>query len=78
VISEISETDFERFETVAAIAERAGMPEEHVRSACHRDAAHHPLPHTEHGAKRPVIRVRWSDFCRWADEEPRYQVGLTV
>lgn len=70
--------DFEKYETVAAIAERADMPEEYVRAACHRSSGRHPLPHIERGEKRPVIRVRWSDFCRWADEEPRFQVGLTV
>lgn len=67
---------FERFESVSAIASRAGMPEEYVRAACHRSPTYHPLPHIERGEKRPVIKVRWSDFCRWMDEEPRFQAGL--
>lgn len=61
--------------TCRQIGEAYGVSEEFVRSACHRDAAFHPLPHTRSGSKRPVIRVRASAFERWYAEEEMMTVG---
>ena len=46
-----------------------GVSAEYVRAACHRAEGFHPLPHMRSGEKRPVIRVMWSDFCKWFEEE---------
>lgn len=55
--------------TCREISARAGLSEEFVRAACHRGKTFHPLPHTESGGKRPVIKIRWSTFERWYEEE---------
>lgn len=48
---------------------------EFVRAACHRAPQNHPLPHVRSGSKRPVIKVRWSQFVKWYEEEERLQVS---
>ena len=49
--------------------------EETIRAACHRAPQCHPLPHVRIGKKRPVIRIRWSQFVKWYEEEERIQVS---
>ncbi len=61
--------EWEKPLTCREIGARAGLSEEYVRAACHRGSQFHPLPHTRSGGKRPVIRIRWSTFTAWYDEE---------
>lgn len=53
------------------IARKSGfaISESSVREACNRDGEHHPLPHFKAGKSRPILKIRWSDFCKWYDEE---------
>ncbi|MCI8469320.1 MAG: hypothetical protein HFJ75_07555 [Eggerthellaceae bacterium] len=60
---------WERPLTCKEVGDRAGLSAEYVRAACHRGKGLHPLPHTTSGEKRPVIRIRWSTFERWYEEE---------
>lgn len=49
--------------------------EEFVRSACHRSADNHPLPHVKCGKKRPVLRVCPDVFWNWIEEEMKHAVA---
>lgn len=53
------------------IARKSGwaVSESIVRDACHRQPDQHPLPHFKAGKTRPILKIRWSDFCQWYDEE---------
>lgn len=70
-------SQFEPLLTCAEISERTDrvISAENIRSACHRCASNHPLPHIKSGNKRPIIRIRWSTFCAWLKEEELLTVG---
>lgn len=63
----------ERLCTARELARATGgtVPEEFIRSACHRASGCHPLPHIVTGRKRKIVRIRPSDFVRWLEEEAR-------
>ena len=69
--------DLETPLTCQEVSARTGrkVSAEYVRAACHRAPQNHPLPHTRSGEKRPVIRIRWSQFVKWYEEEERFQVS---
>ena len=58
--------------TPREIARRSGyaVSERAVREACHRRVGNQ-LPCYRAGATRPVLKIRWSDFCDWYDREVR-------
>lgn len=62
---------FEALLSPKAVSERTGgvVSAEFVRAACRRSPGHHRLPHIESGRTRPVLKIRWSDFERWYEEE---------
>ncbi len=70
--------DFEKPMTIRAISRRTGrtISEEYLRAACHRAASNHRLPHVECGFKRPAIKIRWSDFVAWYDEETKEPLSV--
>ena len=63
--------EFEEPQTIRVIAAmtNGSVSQEYIRAACHRAEGYHPLPHIESGEKRPVIKIRWSVFCHWFEEE---------
>jgi len=69
--------EFEKPMTCEEVSAKAGktVSEEFLRAACHRAPQNHPLPHTRSGGKRPIIRIRWSQFVEWYGEEERFQVS---
>lgn len=69
--------EFEKPLTCDEISAMTGkrVSAEAVRAACHRAPQNHPLPHTRSGKVRPIIRVRWSQFVKWYEDEERYQVS---
>ena len=66
----------EKAMTIEQVAGRYGYKTSFVREACARDNEHHPLPHIERGASRPVCYIQPSTFERWLAEEERLTVGL--
>lgn len=62
--------------TVNQIAKQYGYSSGFVRSACHRDASMHPLPHIEYGASRPIIYIRDEAFLTWLKEEELLTAGV--
>lgn len=63
--------DFENLLSPAIVARMTNgtVSEDFIREACWRDAQHHPLPCLKAGAKRRMVKIRWSDFTRWLQEE---------
>ena len=59
----------EKAMTVDWIAKEYGYSKGFVRSACHRDEAHHRRPHIKTGTSRRVMKIRPSQFEKWRDEE---------
>lgn len=57
------------FLTVPETAERAKLPRDWIRAACHRGEGFHQLPHVRCGEKRPIIRIEWEQFGHWLEEE---------
>lgn len=62
---------FEQPLTCKQISERTGgtISAEAVRCFCHRGEGRHPLPHVAVGRTGKHLRVRWSTFCKWYEEE---------
>lgn len=60
--------------TPREISERTGgkITAEAVRSYCHRGGKFHPLPHVTVGKTGKHLRIRWSTFCKWYEEEEAF------
>lgn len=65
----------DKYVSLAKVAHDYGFSESFVRSACHRDAGRHPLPHVRCGKSKGYVRVRPSVFEQWAKEEEMLTVG---
>ncbi len=61
------------FLTIPKVAEKSGLPRDYIRAACWRGKDYHPLPHIRSGEKRPVIRINYSQFEQWLEEETSRQ-----
>lgn len=60
--------------TPREISERTGgkISAEAVRCYCHRGGKFHPLPHVTVGKTGKHLRIRWSTFCKWYEEEEAF------
>lgn len=59
----------EPYMTIPKLAEKVGIPASFIRAACNRGKEFHPLPCLKVGEKRPIYRIKISEFEKWAAEE---------
>ena len=59
----------EPYYTIPQLAPMVGFTQAYIRAACNRGKEFHPLPCLRAGDKRPIIRIRVSDWEKWAEEE---------